>query len=129
MGEKRLNFCKKYSNGTTVDWKKVIFSDESTFGLIRGGPMMVRRPKCSSRYDTKFAVKTVKHLDRVMIWDTFCSEKGRAGLYFLPKNMTMNGSKYLEVSQYHLLQFWPLHGYQFLMHDRAPAHKTKLLQK
>lgn len=30
-----------------------------------------------------------------MDWNTFSGEKGRAELYFLPQNMTMNGSKYL----------------------------------
>jgi len=45
-----------------------MFSDESTFKLVRGVPNMVRRPSTASRYDPKFKVKTVKHPGSVMVW-------------------------------------------------------------
>ncbi|KAG7174711.1 Transposable element Tcb2 transposase-like 7 [Homarus americanus] len=35
MKTKRINFCKKYQHWTSDDWKKVMFSDESTFRLVR----------------------------------------------------------------------------------------------
>ncbi len=38
-------------------------------------------------------MKTVKHPDSVMVWGCF-SASGRGGLYFLPKNSTMNSETY-----------------------------------
>jgi hypothetical protein len=38
-------------------------------------------------------VKIVKHPDSVMVWGCF-SAAGRGGLYFLPKNSTMNSETY-----------------------------------
>ena len=69
-----------------------MFSDESTFTLVRGIPKMVRHPNCASRYDPKFAVKTMKHPDSVMVWGAFSRNLGRASLYFLSKNVTTKGS-------------------------------------
>lgn len=41
----------------------------------------------------------------------------------------MNSSKYLGILENHLPQFRFHRGYQFLMHDEAPIHMTKLVQK
>ncbi|KAG7158959.1 putative Transposase-containing protein 7, partial [Homarus americanus] len=49
MKKKRINFCKKYQHWTSDDWKKVMFSDESTLRLVRGASKIVRRPKNVSR--------------------------------------------------------------------------------
>lgn len=42
--KKILNFCNKYSHWTTEERRKVMFSDESTFRLVREVPKRVRRP-------------------------------------------------------------------------------------
>lgn len=94
MTNKRVAFAKKYRHFTPEDWKQVMFSDESTFRLIRGASNVVCRPKSVSRYHPKYTVKTVKLLDSVMVREAFSGNKGRGGLYFLPKNMTMKGSNY-----------------------------------
>ena len=44
-----------------------MFSDESTFPMVRGVPKMVRRPSSASRYDPKFTVKTMKDPGSVMV--------------------------------------------------------------
>ena len=106
-----------------------MFSDEGTFRLIRGQSRLVRRPRGVSRYDARFTVKTVKHPDSVMVWGSFSGSRGRGGLYFLPKNVTMKGSNYLEVLKEHMLPFWRIHESNHFMHDGAPAHKTKIVSK
>ena len=78
-----LGFCKKYRYWTAAEWRKVMFSDESTLRLVRGVPKMVRRPSIASRFDRKFTVKPVKHPASIMVWDAFSENMGRAGLYFL----------------------------------------------
>lgn len=128
MRKKRLQFCKNYRHWTSDDWKKVMFSDESTFRLIRGTSKLVRRPSNVSRYDPKYTVKTVKHPDSVMVWGAFTGNNGRAGLYFLPKNVTMKSANYIEVLRNHMLIFWRIHDCNFFMHDGAPAHKSKAVK-
>jgi len=96
---------------------------------VRGVPNMVRRPSTASRYDPKFTVKTVKHPGSVMMWGAFSGNLGRAGLYFLPKNLTMRGSNYINVLKDHLLAFWRIHQCDHFMHDGAPAHKSKIVTK
>ena len=124
MKTKRLAFCKKYKDWRPDEWDKVMFSDESMFKCIDGGSARVRRPRGSDRYDPKFTVKTVKHPDQQMIWGCFSGAGGRGGLYFLPKNTTMNGTRYREVLEEHLLPFKDIHGFEIFMHDGAPCHKT-----
>lgn len=108
MKKKRFGFCNKYKDWISEQWKKVMFSDESTFRLVRGGSKTVRRPSTASRYDPKYTVKTVKHPDSVMVWGAFSGNMGRGGLYFLPKNVTMKGSNYIKVLEEHLLPFWDI---------------------
>ena len=62
-----------------AEWRKVMFSDESTFRLVRGVPKMVRRPSTASWFDPKFTDKTVKHPVSVMVWDAFNRNMGRTG--------------------------------------------------
>ncbi|XP_076811815.1 uncharacterized protein LOC143458825 [Clavelina lepadiformis] len=121
MKKKRLIFCKRYRYWTTEEWRKVMFSDESTFRLVRGVPKMVRRPSTASRYDPKYTVKTMKHPGSVMVWGAFSGNMDRAGLYFLPRNVTKKGSNYITVLKDHLLTFWRIHQCDHFMHDGAPA--------
>ena len=129
MKKKRLEFCQKYKDWTSEDWKKVMFSDESTFRLVRGESRTVRRPRGVSRFDPRYTVKTIKHPDSVMVWGAFSGGKGRVGLYFLPKNVTMKGSNYIDVLKEHLLSFWSIHECNYFMHDGAPAHRSKVVKK
>ena len=69
-----------------------MFSDESTFRLVSGNSKIARRPSDVSRYNPQYTVKTVKHADSVMVWGAFSGNRGRGGLYFLPKNVTMKRS-------------------------------------
>ena len=129
MMKKRVSVCKKYMHWTIADRRKVMFSDESTFRLVRGGYKLVRRPQGVSRYASKFTIKTVKHLESVMVWGAFSGNKGRGGLYFLPKNVTMRGDKYLRVLDQHMLPFWDIHQCNHFMQDGAPAHRSKVVKK
>ena len=68
-----------------------MFSDESTFQVFRVGSTKVRRLSSANRYDPRYTVPTVKHLQSVMVWGAFSSDKGRVELFILPKNVMMNG--------------------------------------
>ena len=63
-----------------ADWRKVMFSDESTSRLVLRWYKLVRRPSEVSRYDSRYIIKTVKHPKSVMVWDAFSGDKGK-GVY------------------------------------------------
>ena len=126
MRKKRLQFANRYKDWTAEEWKRVMFSDESTFRVSDVRFNTVRRPSGSNRYDSRFTIKTRKHPESVMIWGCFCS-KGRGGLFFLPKNVTMNAIRYKNVLEDHLIQFLQIHDCSVFMQDGAPCHKAKLI--
>ncbi len=41
----------------------------------------------------------------MMVWAHFMGDVGREGLYFLSKNVTLNGEPYKEALENHLLPF------------------------
>jgi hypothetical protein len=110
MKKKRIAFCKAYKDWPPKQWEKVMYSDESTFRCIRSTTYKVQRPSGSNRYDSRLTVTTVKHPDQVMVWGCFSGAVGRGGLFFLPKNTTMNGEMYQTVLENHLLPFMKIHG-------------------
>lgn len=88
MMKQRLEFCKRYQHWTPEDWRRVVFSDESTFKVIPRRQRLVRRPSGSDRFSSKYTVKTVKFPAGVMVWGCFSGEKGTDGLYFLTTMLT-----------------------------------------
>ena len=64
-----------------------------------------------------------------MVWRAFSGNLGRAGLYFLPKNVTMKGSIYIIILKKHLLTFRSIRQYNHFMHDSIPAHQSKIVTK
>ena len=88
------------------------------------GSTTVRRPTSSDCFDPRYTVSTVKHPESVMLWGSFSGEKGRGGLYFLPKNKKMNADLSINVLE-HILNFFRIHGCEVFMHESAPCHKAK----
>jgi transposase len=127
MVKKRLAFCRKFKHWKEKDWRKVMYSDESTFRLVNSRGAKVRRPSTVSRYKHRYTIPTVKHSASVMVWGCFSGSKGRGGLYFLPQNTTMNGQRYKNVLENHLLPFMRIHGSSWFLQDGAPCHKSKLV--
>ena len=64
-------------------------------------------------------MKSVKHPDYIMAWDVFSGAEGAGRLYFLPKNVTMHASNYLEVLKEHMLPFFEKHEGVMFIHDSA----------
>jgi hypothetical protein len=67
MKKKRLAFCAAYKDWSAADWKKVMYSEESTFHCIRFIKTRVRRAKGLDWFDSRFMSVTVKHLDTVIV--------------------------------------------------------------
>jgi hypothetical protein len=58
----------------------------------------------------------------------FSGTLGCTGLYFLPKNTTMNGTHYQEVMEDHLLMFMGIHGCTHFLQDGVPFHASKRIK-
>ena len=83
-----------------------MFSDESNFQVFRMGSTTVRHSRSSDCFDPRYTVPTVTHPESVMLGGSFSGEKGRGGLYFLPKNKKMNADLYRNVLEEHMLNFF-----------------------
>ncbi len=107
---KEAGFCQKHCNWTEEDWSKVMYSNESTFCCVRATRKRVRRRVGSDRFDSRYTMKTVKHPASLIVWACFSGSYGRGGIFFLPPNVTMNGERYQQVMEDHLLPFMEMHG-------------------
>lgn len=126
--QKRLDFCNHVKNWTHEEWKRVMWSDESTIKLFRDNRHFVRRPAGSNACDPKYTKKSIKHPPSVMVWGCM-SAAGRGGLFFLPSGVTMNGVIYLQVLKDHLTNFMAIHQTNIFMQDGAPCHTTKKVKE
>ncbi|KAG7172976.1 Transposable element Tc1 transposase-like 2 [Homarus americanus] len=90
MRKARLSIARKYRHWTPEQWEKLMWTDKSTVQCVKMSGNRVRRPVTASRFDHRYTTKTVIHPDHVMVWGCFSGAVGRGGLYFLPRNVTMN---------------------------------------
>ena len=109
--------------------RKVMFCNESTSRLVLRGYKLVRRPSGVSRYDSRYIIKTVKHPKSVMVWGDFSGDKGRQGLYFIPKSVTMKGDSYLRVLDHHMLPFWDIRRCNHFMREGDLVHRFRVVKK
>lgn len=125
---KRLEWCKAHVNWTIDQWKKVTFSDESTFLQFHQQHQYVRRPSGSNSIHERYTDKTVKHPPSVMIWGCF-SFHGRGGLTVLPKGVRLNSEKYIDVLDEKLIPFMNISSTRVFQQDNAPCHSSKRTMK
>ncbi len=104
-----------------------MFSDESTFRIVNSRGAKARRPKTISQYKHRYTIPTVRYSASVMVWACFNSSQGSGGLYFLLKNQTMNGERYLKVLQHQLLPFTKIHKSTWFLQDGASCHTSNLV--
>ena len=62
-----------------------------------------------------------------MIWGCI-SAKGRGGLWFLPKNATINSSVYLGIVEEKVPDWMAMRNCELFQHDGAPAHSSKVVR-
>lgn len=122
----RLTFCNKYRQWTADQWKRVMFSDESTISQFYAFTRHVRRPP-KKRFCSRYIVTTVKNAPKVMVWGAI-SAKGRGGLWFMPEGTTINAAAYLGILKEKLLRFLTIHDCDTFQHDGAPCHQAKVVK-
>ena len=119
----RLIFAKRYSDWTSDQWQRVLFSDESLIKQFYSFSSNVRRP-VGERYNARFTVPRVKQSLSQMIWGCI-SGSGRGGLWFLPSNSTNTASTYKEILREKVPQWMEILECDLLQHDGTPAHTAK----
>lgn len=123
MMKKRLAFAKTYVAWTVDDWRKVAFSDESTFEC----QLASARRQWQTPLSLPPVRQSVKHPTKVMVW-SMISHSGLGRLHICEGMMT--GSKYMEVLQHRMLpqlRAWYVNIDDcFFMQDGAPCHTAKI---
>ena len=125
MKKKRLSFAKRHADWAVDDWKRVLFSDETTLQQFVSRKKFVRRPS-GKRFDERYTQQSMKHPPSVMIWGAM-SWKGNAGLFFLPKGTTMNGDRYLDLLKEKLQLHMEVHECSIFMQDGASCHRSRIV--
>lgn len=123
--QKRIQFCKKYMKWDREKWKKVLWSDEAPFCVTGNREGKVRLPRGADPYHTKYTQRTVMHPDSVMVWGAF-GYYGKGKLVVLPKNLTVNKERYLELLCDHLEDCCDACKREVFMQDGAHVHTAKL---
>jgi transposase len=125
--KKRRTFCQQFRHCKVRDWKRVMFSDESSFRQFNDVKIFVRRPLHSNPLDPRYTKKCVKHAPSVMAWGCF-SFRGPASIMFLDKGVTMNAQRYIGVLQHHLLPSMVNHHCSRFQQDSAPCHTARVVK-
>ena len=119
--QKRIDWCLKYQHKSLEFWRKVIFSDESTFCVQTSDVnRRIRRSSLDNPYDDKYLIKTIKRPPFWMIWGCFQSNK--LGLCSLLMAMLMHLCKSKEILEKSLLPFHQSND--IFQDDSAPAHRA-----
>lgn len=125
--KRRIEFCKRHQGWTIQDWADVMFSDESSFKLWGNGATFVRRP-VGERYNMKYILPTVKKYESIMIWGCF-GNRGRGRLFIVPKGVTINAVRYIDILRDRLLAAMDALGTGVFQHDNAPCHAARIVQQ
>lgn len=131
MKKSRMLWAKKYEHWTSVDWAKVVFSDESTIQILDDRTTRVRR-RIGEENQDDCTVKTVKHPAGIMVWGAI-SVRGHGRLHIVEG--TMRQDQYVNVLRTRLipqLQQWftaEERNLVIFQHDKAPCHMAKTVQQ
>lgn len=128
MIKQRIDWAKEYVGKDVDFWKGVVFTDESKFEILQENTQYVRR-RPGEEFKPECVVNTVKHPTSVMVWSQFCW-KGTGRLYIVEG--TMNQNQYRNVLDTRFLpqvKEWYPSGRATLLHDSAPCHKAKSIDK
>jgi len=117
--KRRLEFAKVHNIWTTLDWHKIIFSDECRIELNPKTRSFVRRPK-NTRFNPKYISESNKFSPSIMIWGAIRHD-GRKVL--IRCTTSVDSSEYIRILEEGLPTIYN-HRYR-LQQDGAPCHRSK----
>ena len=120
MKKQRYRWALKHRSWKPDKWRKVMWSDESTFRCLTPRRGLVRRSKATSRFYPGYQLQTLKHPQSQMVWGCFSGKSGLVKLEFLEKGTTMTAVRYLRILKRNLPGC--MRGHRYFMHDHASVH-------
>ncbi|CAF2806478.1 unnamed protein product [Rotaria sp. Silwood2] len=125
----RIAWCKKFQSYTIEDWRRVIFSDESTYYVFkRKNKMMVSRAKSEKLAPDCVQQLTTGDGGKVGIWGAMC-EYGKTSAFVYSDNM--DSTKYCEVLKNYLIpsiKRLPKEKKYIYQCDLAPWHTSNMVK-
>ena len=127
--KRRLDWARSHVKWPIEKWRKVLFSDESTFTVNNhAGNNFVRR-KPEEEYRPYCISPTIKHPQSIMVWG--CMAANGIGRLKVVSGM-MNGTKYIDVLENKMLpsarSLFSDDDWIF-QDDNAPCHRAKKVQQ
>jgi len=124
---KRLAWAQEHAHWTVQDWKKVLWTDESTFSQFQQSRTSRVWREPSEEWLPACVSATVKHSPSRMFWGCF-SAQGLGPI--VPLVGSVNGAVHLETIRKHVIptmkRFFP-NGDGIFQEDNAPCHKSKIV--
>ena len=126
----RLQWCLEHSNWTVEDWKNVLFSDESTFYVIkRKSETKIWRTKTDQWREGCMEVAATGGGGRVSFWGVITWQGiGCCRIY----NENTNSNVYCDILENYLVptaQMYGLESNYLFQHDNARYHTSKQTQE
>ena len=121
----RYKFAKEHLNWTVDQWKRVIWTDESSFQI---GANVIKK-KVWRRRSEKYKKSCIKASFKsgrtsVMVWGAICGGR-KSPLVVMPKNKRTSQDFVNIVYEPALLDFYQSIPNAILMEDNAPIHRAK----
>lgn len=129
--KERLTFAKKYSNWTTSDWKRVIFSDETKINRFNSDGRSWSWFREGETLQPRNVAQNVKHGGgSIMIWGCICAD----GVGYMCKiDGRMDKDLYLSILKQDLqktIEYYNIDESEMIFqHDNDPKHKARMVQK
>ena len=127
----RLKWAQQYKTWTVDQWKRVLFSDESTFSVTNHSGLQYVRRRQGEAFKPWCITPTVKHPASVMVWG--CMAASGVGRLDFVLGM-MNGEKYIKTMQTKMLPsaralFGETSTDWWYQDDNAPCHRAKKVKE
>lgn len=117
--QRRYQWCKAYSGFSAMEWKNVIFTDESKIERHSRRSRYVRR-QLNHRFHTRYTIKTVKYGGfSVMVWGAI---KGDGSRKLIRCPVRLDSMSYQAVLNKGLPDL--IDDSSIFMHDGAPCHRS-----
>lgn len=128
--QQRLEWCHRYLQWTTDDWRRVIFSDESTFYVLkRKNLCKIWRLEKEKLLPECLELANTGDDGKLGIWGGISGFGTTIPLIY---NENMNSELYCDVLEHQLkqsMQKLPMKNQMIFQHDLAPWHTSNVVMK
>ena len=128
---KRLIWARTHKTWTTVQWGKVMFTDEKKFELSGNSLRQYVRRRRGKRYKSDCVLPTVKHGGGSLpVWGSI-TYSGVGHLYKITDNLTAPKYKQMQILLHHAVPVGKalIDNSFVFQHDNDPKHTARVIKK